>query len=256
VRIRRALLLSDLHLGWVPLRASHRALLDHLPAAVDDAELVVLNGDVVDGYRPAPAAPEREAIARLAELVASWRREGREVVYVEGNHDPMHEAAGPLRPDRWFHDFEGADGARVRVLHGHRFDPAPYRPGPYSAWGRHLLALENRAYARVAALRGAYRHSLGWVVGAVGKLEDVLWRGGFARRAEAFAGEAAEILVHGHFHFGPGERPIGRLRAIRSGAWVSAGHRGTVDRILRYRDGHFERLGLSGGRWHVPADGR
>src|SRR5262249_1002786 len=87
VRIRRALLLSDLHLGWAVCARQHAELLDRLPEAADDAELIVLNGDVIDAHRGVPGSLEEDLVARLAGLVATWRGEGRTVVYVEGNHD-------------------------------------------------------------------------------------------------------------------------------------------------------------------------
>src|SRR5687767_5411639 len=120
VRVRRAVFFSDVHLGWIPLCGHHERFLDHLPGAVDDAELVVLNGDVLDDHRGLPSPRAETLVTRLSELVQTWRREGRQVVYIEGNHDPRtpppggQRARGPLLPDAWCHDFEGALGERIR----------------------------------------------------------------------------------------------------------------------------------------------
>jgi hypothetical protein len=62
--------------------------------------------------------------------------------------------------------------------------------------------------------------------------------------------------VHGHFHFGPGCAEIDGRPAWRSGAWVAEGHLGTVNRMLRYRNGTWERIGLDRGRFRVFDDGR
>ena len=146
---------------------------------------------------------------RLEALVEGWRREGREVVYVEGNHDPMEGATGRLRPDRWHHDFELSSGERVRVLHGHRFSPERFVHGTYEGLGRHFLALENDLYRR-AAPRAVYPFGPGWVVGLWGLVEDRLWRPKMPAKAAPMLPEV-DVLVHGHFHFGPGQGRIGRV---------------------------------------------
>ncbi len=264
VRVRRAVFFSDVHLGWVPLAAHHETFLRHLPAAVDDAELVVLNGDVLDEHRGRPSSRVEALVSALAEQVAEWRRQGRQVVYVEGNHDPRTRATGPLVPDTWCHTFEGAHGERIRVLHGHKLDDPGPPEGAYEGYGKHLLRAENWLYARSALLRAIYPHSIGWLVGGVGFAEDRLWRPRFyaavAERLTGSGDDGTDVLVHGHFHFGPGSvqlpGPGGTLELHRTGAWVSPGHLGTVDRLLRYRHGRFERMQLQDGRWRPSTDGR
>lgn len=253
VRVRRAILFSDVHLGWAVCGRQHRELFERLPEAVDDAELVVLNGDIVDGHRGILRGLEAELVVRLAESVAAWRAEGREVVYVEGNHDTLSGEA-KIAPDRWVHDWEGAHGERIRVLHGHRFGESVFREGAYEAWGKHLIRAENWLYAKSAAMRAAYGLGPGWLVGAVGLTEDILWTRAFPERVKGLLPEA-DVLVHGHFHFGRAHRRIGGKPVWRTGAWVSGGHLGSVDRMLRYRDGMFERIGLASGRFRAIDDG-
>lgn len=263
---RSALLFSDLHLGWVPCRRAHERLLRHLPQAADDAELIVLAGDILDIHRGAPGAAERERIAELAALVEGWRREGREVVYVEGNHDPAQEVrarevfaeadpGGALLADRWTHVFEGWQGERIRVIHGHRFEGDAWSPGAYEGLGRHLLKQENLLYHKLMPLRRTYPWSMGWVVGGVGWVETALWRRRLVEDTRHLQ-EGVDVLVHGHFHFGPGDAPLGKVHSWRTGAWVADGHKGTVNRMLRYRDGRFSRITLEGDRWIAPGDGR
>lgn len=228
--------------------------MERLPEAVDDAELVVLNGDIVDGHRGLLRGLEAELVARLSEMISGWRAEGREVVYVEGNHD-THGDELPVRPDRWVHDWEGAHGERIRTLHGHRFSDEVFREGLYEGLGKHLIWLENKMYAEIRAMRRAYSFGPGWLVGAIGKTEDVLWTRDFPRRVARLLGEA-DVLLHGHFHFGKGRWAIHGKPVWRTGAWVSRGHLGSVDRMLRYRDGRFERIGLDGERFRAIDDGR
>jgi UDP-2,3-diacylglucosamine pyrophosphatase LpxH len=254
VRIRRALLLSDVHLGWSVCSRQHLQLIERLPEAVDDAELVVFNGDMIDGHRGLPRGIEAELVHRLAELVSTWRAQGRTVVYVEGNHDVPSDGL-PLTPDRWLFDWEGAHGERVRVLHGHRFTGSPFRPGAYESVGRHLLRIENNMYANVSPIRAVYDLGPGWLVGAVGWTEDFLWARDFPARVTPLLSEA-DVLVHGHFHFGRAHRAIAGKPAWRSGAWVSRGHLGSADRMLRYVDGRFERIELAERGFRASDDGR
>jgi UDP-2,3-diacylglucosamine pyrophosphatase LpxH len=253
--VRSALIFSDVHLGWALCSRHHQHWLARLPEAVGDAELVVLNGDIVDGHRRVQRADERELVQRLAELVGGWRREGRRVVCMEGNHDARAAAADPLAPERWSLDFETHEGQRVRVLHGHRFAPSELLWGAYDRAGRTLLGLENLVYGRVAALRSLYRFGPGWLASAACRLECVLAQRALpARLAPLLAG--VDALLHGHIHYGPGRGRIGEVATWRTGSWVSPGHLGSADRMLRYRAGRFERIGWSGGRWLAFDDGR
>lgn len=256
LRIRRALLLSDIHLGWSICARQHARLLDRLPEAAGDAELIVLNGDIVDHHRGLLRSFESELVTRLAEQLTTFRAEGRKVVYIEGNHDVMSTAGSvPVAPDRWCFDWEGAHGERVRVLHGHRFTEPTFLPGPYEHFGRHLIRAENYLHAKMNIARASYRFGPGWFVGAVGLTEDVLWTRPFPARVSPLLA-ASDVLVHGHFHFGPANRQIAGKQVWRSGAWVSRGHLGSVDRMLRYRDGKFERIGLTSTGFRAFDDNR
>lgn len=256
LRVRKALLMSDLHLGWTVCSRLHWNLMERLREAVDDAELIVLNGDIIDVYRPSPRGLEAEIIARFVEVIEALRAEGRQVVYVEGNHDHIeHRDHLPIAPDRWRFDFEGANGERIRVLHGHRFSGDPYSLGSYEKYGRHLLRLENDVYGKIETAHRTYPAGMGWLVGAVGWTEDMLWTRDFPGRVKHLLPDT-DVLVHGHFHFGKGHWHIGKVPLYRTGAWVSHGHLGSVDRMLRYRDGRFERIGLGARGFEPTFDGR
>jgi UDP-2,3-diacylglucosamine pyrophosphatase LpxH len=253
--VRAGLFFSDVHLGWALCSDHHADWLRRLPAAADDAELIVLNGDVVDGHRRVQRSAERDLVLGLAELARRWEREGRTVVYVEGNHDPEGGGESRLRPDRWLHDFTTDDGRRVRVLHGHRVAPDVVVWRRYDRAGRRVLTFENRVYGRSAALRALYRFGPGWLPSAIGAMECALARRGLPLRVRPLLTDV-DVLLHGHIHYGPGRGRIGDVPTWRTGAWVSPGHLGSVDRMLRYRAGCFERIGWDRGRWRPCHDGR
>jgi UDP-2,3-diacylglucosamine pyrophosphatase LpxH len=246
---------SDIHLGWAICAGQHERWLQRLPAAVDDAELVLLNGDVIDGVRGSPRAADADLLHRLAGLVDQWRREGRRVVYLEGNHDRDLDASYPLRPQGWYHDFETHEGVRMRALHGHRFSAAAANWELYDRLGRGLLAAENRAYGRLPVLRSLYRMGPGWLVSAIGATECALARRMLAKTLETLT-HTVDVVLHGHIHYGPGRGRAGRIATWRTGSWVSAGHLLTADRMFRYRNGRFERIGWLGRRWGAFDDGR
>ena len=253
--VRSALLFSDVHLGWAICSRHHERWLARLPEAVGDAELVVLNGDIVDGYRRVQRPAEHELVQQLREHVDGWRREGRRVVCIEGNHDPEAAPADVLAPDRWSLDFETHDGRRVRVLHGHRFSASELLWGAYDRAGRSVLGIENLVYGRLRALRSAYRFGPGWLVSAVGALECGLARRALPLRLAPLL-EGVDVLLHGHIHYGPGQGRIGSIATWRTGSWVSPGHLRSADRMLRFRAGRFERIGWSGSGWLAFDDGR
>lgn len=254
MRFRRALLFSDLHLGWSVCAREHAALLDRLVEAADDAELIVLNGDVIDIHRGLPRGAEADLVRQLCDTIALFRREGRTVVYVEGNHD-MDLQGFDIAPDRWLFDWEGWHGERIRVLHGHRFDDKPFQYGIYEGWGRHLIGLENKLYAHVDPLRALYGLGPGWLVGAIGRTEDFLWIRDFPARVTPLL-PGVDVLIHGHFHYGAARREILGRPTWRTGAWVSGGHLGSVNRMLRYREGKLERIELRAGRFRTCEDNR
>lgn len=255
VRVRSMLAFSDVHLGWEPCARLHERWLRALPAAAEDAELVLLNGDVLDATRGTCSSATRELAQGLVELAARWRSEGREVRYLEGNHEHGAPADAPLRPTGWRHAFTVSSGERVVALHGHRFTEADPSASAYDHLGKRLLRAENELYARSAWLRERYRRGPAYLVAAVGFTECTLGRWLLPRelaRLEA----PAEVLLHGHIHYGPGQGRVGAVRTFRTGSFVSEGHRGTADRMLRYRAGRFERIALQGERWVALEDGR
>jgi len=152
-------------------------------------------------------------------------------------------------------DFATARGERVRVLHGHRFSETEVAWARYDRVGSAVLPLENLVYGRLEPLQSLYRFGPGWLVAAIGSIECRVARRTLpARVAPLLAG--VDALLHGHIHYGPGRGRIGDVATWRTGSWVSPGHLGSFDRMLRYRSGRFERIGWTNGAWRAFDDGR
>jgi hypothetical protein len=125
----------------------------------------------------------------------------------------------------------------------------------HDAIGRRVLGLENRLYGRFAALRSLYGLGLGAIPSAVGAIECGLARRSLPARVTPLL-DGVDVLLHGHIHYGPGRGRVGRVATWRTGAWVSPGHLGSHDRMLRYRAARFERLAWDGRRWRPCSTGR
>ncbi len=154
----RAIWISDTHLGTREARAD--VLLDFLRR--NDADTLYLVGDILDGWRLRRSWYWDAAHnAILAELLAK-REDGTRVVYVAGNHDEFLRGylglscGGIELVDEVVH--ETADGKRLLVLHGDRFD-ACIRDA------RWLALLGDHAYRwcmRLNTVFNAVRRRLGY----------------------------------------------------------------------------------------------
>lgn len=120
--------LSDTHLGMS--NASTDLLLEFLQNTRCDK--LVLNGDIVDGWRINMHRPKDfpEAQLRVMDAINRKIAEGTEVIYIPGNHD------GELRNRDLFGkkfmgirfekelEFTDPKGRKLFICHGDRFDPA------------------------------------------------------------------------------------------------------------------------------------
>jgi UDP-2,3-diacylglucosamine pyrophosphatase LpxH len=122
VRRHRTIFISDVHLGTRGCKAE--LLGDFL--ARNSCETLYLVGDIVDGWRLRRRWFWPESHNRVVEILLHKIDTGTRVIYVPGNHDEV------LRPHcgriiagiEMAHEsvHETADGRRLLVLHGDRFD--------------------------------------------------------------------------------------------------------------------------------------
>ncbi len=232
----RALFVSDLHLGT---RACHaEGLLDLLEGC--ETETLYLVGDVVDGWRLKARwywPPSHDAVVRC---LLRKQESGTRILYLPGNHDEFLRQSVGLRLggievlDEAVH--AAADGSRLLVLHGDRFDPVVRRM-------RRLARLGIWVYA-VSVLTND----------AIGRWRRKLRRGGVVesrrRRIAAFeAAAAAEArargldgIICGHIH-SPAMHERHGTRYINTGDWVEA-----CTAVAEYHDGRIALL-------HWPFEG-
>lgn len=220
----RTIWISDIHLGTAGCNAA--MLLDFLGSV--ECETLYLVGDIVDGwvlrkgwYWP---AAHNEIVRRVLKMAAR----GTRVVYIPGNHDEM------LRDYIGLH-FGGielleedihltADGRRLLVLHGDRFDNVML----YHRW---LAFLGDKAYTlllRSNRVVNGVRRRLGlpwWSLAAhlkkkvknavqfISDYEEVV--------ARAAAEQGVDGIVCGHIHSAEIRR-FGDIIYYNDGDWVES----------------------------------
>lgn len=223
---------SDTHL--LSAAATAELLLEFLTNV--ESDLLVLNGDIVDGWyrmmhrhRKVP-----EIHARVMDCILSKAASGTKVVYVAGNHDDrLREGADLCALSKKFgleivpEEYETTDrwDRRILFLHGDRFDPAMpdalYRIGDF---GYEALVSANALTNRMVpyhlrphfSLAAAAKKAAKWAVNVVGSFEE--------RVIEHASRRNADVVFCGHIHT-PALRSFRRKDGkealyVNSGDWV------------------------------------
>jgi len=245
-RISHAIIISDIHLGWAACNETHARLLGNLYKITENAELIILNGDIIDHLRRAFSRSSRRLIGKMQSLVVEWRARGTSVVYIEGNHDRAGIAADGFIPEYPFYEFFGHEGEKIRVFHGHE-EMSP-RITDYDAIGSVIHSADNFLFSRYPLLRPMMKAVSGGFQRLFAYLEDLAWHANI-KRILAGRFHDADVFVHGHMHFGPFHYMVNGKPVYRSGSWVSGGCPGVSTGLLRYIKGKFERLDLVGEEW-------
>lgn len=244
VRRHRTIWLSDIHLGSRGCRADF--LLDFLRH--NDADRIYLLGDVIDGWRLRRQWYWPRLHNDVVQKVLRKARKGAEVVYVPGNHDEFLRdfiglSFGGIRvEEEAVHTT--ADGRRVLMLHGDRFDGV-VRYARWLAvlgdWAYELALFVNRHFNTVRRRLGYPYWSLSSylkhrVKNAVNFISD------FERLVAEEAGRRdVDVVVCGHIHKAE-LRYIDTTLYCNTGDWVESCTAMVEDadgrlRILQWADG-------------------
>jgi UDP-2,3-diacylglucosamine pyrophosphatase LpxH len=231
----RSIFLSDVHLGSA--RSQAELLLDFL--AHNRAEFLYLVGDIVDdGERP---VQERWPATHRAVLEAMRRaaREGTSVCYVAGNHDVR------ARSWSWLHEelrveseleHTTADGRRLWVVHGDRFDRMLSKRRWLSRLGDALARAVEHAGALLERLLGRRGSTLGLALKE--RCKRLLgYTARFERKALIAArSRSVDGIICGHVH-SAASRTIDGLYYGNGGDWV-----GSASALVEHADGRLELL--------------
>jgi UDP-2,3-diacylglucosamine pyrophosphatase LpxH len=223
-RSHRTIFISDTHLGTRGCKAD--ALADFL--IHNECDTLFLVGDIVDGWQLKRRWYWNYAQSRVVSEILAKADDGTRVIFVPGNHDEFARAytgrlfAGIEVANEIVH--ETADGRRLLVLHGDRFDGVI----ACAKWLAHLgdwaygvaLHWNDLLFFARKQLGLPYWSLSAWLKHKVKNAVEYI-----SRFEEAVAAEAArrgvDGVVCGHIHHAEIRR-IGEVLYLNDGDWVES----------------------------------
>lgn len=235
----RTIWISDVHLGLRGCQAE--TLLDFLRAT--SCRKLYLVGDIIDFWAMKKGLYWPETHAQVVRCILDKARSGTEVIYVPGNHDELLRQYVGLSFERIALRAEAvhltADGRRLLVLHGDRFDRIIQEARWLALLGSHaydvLLALNHR-FNKLRrwwgldywSLAGFLKRKIKKAVNYIGRFE----------RAVAAAARSAGVdgIVCGHIHHAE-LYAIADIGYCNCGDWVES-----CTALVEHGDGRLELL--------------
>ena len=237
LRQYRSIFISDLHLGTKGCKAEF--LLDFL--RYNEADNIYLVGDIIDCWRLKKAWYWAQSHNDVVQKVLRKARKGTRVIYIPGNHDEWLrdyldlELGGITLREDAVH--VTADGKRLLVLHGDRFDGVV----KYAKWlalvgdGAYTLALWLNFHLNIVRRRLGYSY---WSLSAYLKSRvknAVQFVGSFAAAVvEEARQRGVDGVVCGHIHMAE-IREIDGILYCNDGDWVES-----CTALVEHFDGRLE----------------
>ena len=195
----RLLVVSDLHLGS-PASSAERRLVGFLDHAAEIGASVCVNGDGFDLLQSSFSRLVRASLPVLSKL-RKVQAEGGNVYYVVGNHDIVlehflqHVLVFQMAP---FLNLRSG-GRRIRIEHGHIYDPF------YSRFPR-VYATAGRTFGMTMLLHKDFYKVWSTMADGVDRYRrrragDVLDLSPHHRAAEMILDRGFDAVVFGHTHY-------------------------------------------------------
>jgi len=244
----RSVILSDIHLGTPHSKADEVThFLKHTRC-----ERLILNGDIIDGWRLTRDGRWTRSHTRFIRRVLTLvQKRDTEVVYLRGNHDDFLARLLPMRFESISlvedHILETPRG-RYLVLHGDVFDGVVKNMvflAHLGDIGYALLLRLNRFYNGWRRLRGKEYFSLSAAIKARVK-QAVSFIGKFEDQVANLARDRGCVgVICGHIHT-PAD-----IHYLNSGDWVES-----LTGIVEHYDGRFELITFKDfvTRFPMPTD--
>jgi len=267
-RRHRTIFISDTHLGTRGCKAE--ALADFL--AHNDCATLFLVGDIVDGWQLKRRWYWTDAQSQVVAQILRKVDAGTRVIFVPGNHD---EFARDYAGRQFFgNKFSGveiineaihetADGKRLWVLHGDRFDgvitnarwlahAGDWAYGVALRWNDLLFAVRKRFGLPYWSLSAWLKHKVKNAVEYISRFEEIV-----AQQARL---RGVDGVVCGHIHHAEIRR-IGDILYLNDGDWVESCSALVEDahgamEILRWADPSQRRAARTPGTLATMAGGR
>jgi UDP-2,3-diacylglucosamine pyrophosphatase LpxH len=248
----RTVILSDVHLGTHDCKALE---VNHF-LKYTRCEKLILNGDIIDGWRLKQSPYWPKAHTRFVRLVLKkLEKRDTRIVYLRGNHDDILSKFIPVAFDSFElvedHVHVTADGKRYLVLHGDVFDTVT-RNFVFLAyagdWGYRALMRVNRLYNSWRAWRGKEYYSISKAIKARVK-QAVNHVSNFETHiAELARSRDCVGVMCGHIHT-PADRHLAEIHYLNSGDWVES-----LTAIVEHHDGRMELIDFARFRQLYPLE--
>jgi UDP-2,3-diacylglucosamine pyrophosphatase LpxH len=233
----RTMFISDVHLGTRGCQAE--ALLDFI--RVYEAETIYLVGDIIDGWRLKSSWLWPQAHNDVVQKILRKVRKGSRLIYVPGNHDEfLRDYCGSAFGGIEIHEeavHVTADGKRMLILHGDKFDTivcnvkwlALHGDGAYdfAIWLNRWIAKARRAMGLPYWSFSAWsKQKVKRAVNFISAFEQAVVAD--ARRNDV------DIVLCGHIHR-PAHQQMGDIVYLNTGDWVESN-----SAVVEHRDGRLE----------------
>lgn len=227
IRSDRMVVISDLHLGN-PFSRAKKKVMPFLKWASREGYDICINGD---GLEIAQADFQRIAfeVPEFFRLLREVRNRGREIYYVSGNHDialeHFLEDWGVMKVAPFLNVISG--DARVRVEHGHIYDPFfvkyPKLYGFLTHAAGYLLKVTPQIYRLWIGFERWKSRMRARKSGIVGEHPS------FREAANELGRRGFDAVVFGHTHH-PGESKLeGGASYLNPGSWMLKPHYVVID---------------------------
>ncbi|MDR3410510.1 MAG: UDP-2,3-diacylglucosamine diphosphatase [Formivibrio sp.] len=225
VRLKfRSIWISDIHLGTSGCQAEY--LLDFLKHT--ESEFLYLVGDIIDGWALKRSWYWRQAHNDVIQKLLRKARHGTKITYIPGNHDEgARQFLGLMFGDIRIEDeliHTTADGRKLLVLHGDRFDGVVQCAKWLAIVGDRLYDFTltlNRIFNRIRSRFGLgywslsqfLKHKVKTAVSFVSRFEEAV-------AAEARA-QGLDGVICGHIHKAE-MREVSGVLYCNDGDWVES----------------------------------
>jgi UDP-2,3-diacylglucosamine pyrophosphatase LpxH len=219
----KTIVLSDIHLGTSTSKA--KEVIHFLKK--NKCEILILNGDIIDGWQLRKSGAWKKAHTKFFKLVLKRASKGTTIIYIRGNHDDFLDEVLPFTLGNFSirRDYYLQSGLKkYYVVHGDIFDTVTTKLKWIAKLGdvsyTFLLWL-NKHYNQYREKRGLPYYSLSQVIkakvkGAVSFISD------FENQLSSVAKtKKCDGVICGHIHT-PADKMIGNVHYLNSGDWVES----------------------------------
>ncbi len=224
----RLLVISDLHLGN-PFSTAKKKVIPFLRWAAQEKFDICINGD---GLEIAQASFSKVAfeVPEFFRVLGDFKRAGREVYYVTGNHDialeHFLEDWGLMKVSPFLNVHSGE--TRIRIEHGHIYDPFfvkyPVLYERLTHFGGYLLKLHPEIYRLWISFERFTSRLRAKKTGILGEKPE------FREAALELSRRGFDAIVLGHTHH-PGESTLETGSSyLNPGSWMLEPHFVRIDR--------------------------